>query len=988
MFARVPVEAQTRATGGDIGGIVLDQTGGVLPGATVTATSVDTNQSRTAVAEANGRFLIPALPPGIYGLRAELAGFAPQLLKDLHVALGGLLDLKITLQVAATQEQITVVGEAGSATAAKTAVSTFVSQTQIEALPIDRRSFTGFTILTPAVTTDRIPQQAQGATPTSGLSFAGQRPRSNNVTVDGLDNNDITVGAVRATFSQDAVREFQVLAASFSAEFGKASGGIVNIVTRSGTNTQSGSLFTFYRDDALSARSYFERFDPSGSPIDRPRAPFSQLQAGLTAGGPVKKDRTFYFGAFERLKVDASNAVTIDDQTVVNHPFTGEPLGTPAALLRRAGFQVETGNVPYAVRFTTLLGRVDHAFDANHRLAGRFNWAKSLDENIETFGGITARSRAGALDSRDYNFAASLTSILGPRALHEFRVQLSNRDQVLRALDPTCDGPCDREDEGGPTVEIAGVASVGRQRVAPQPRASTRYQFLDTFNYYTGDHQIKAGADFNYVRTPKQRLPLHFGGRYIFAALPAIPGLTAAPLSAIGAFALGIPAAYIQGYGNPSGPQTYADLSLFVQDDWRLRHGVTLKAGLRYQHQFWWPQDFVITGYPEPYDVPADWNDIAPRLAIAWSPDPATTVHAGWGVFYDNNVTSVVAIPDMIDGRDGVRTLVLRLPGTIGAWSAPGRRLPEPSTSYPRLQFAIDPGLKTPFAHQLSAGVHRRVWTSLTASASVLFVRGFNQLGTIDYNPIVPALGAGRRPEDIGGVAGTSTSVLQYTSFGETSYRGLTFSLDGRVGPLAQLLASYTLSSAKDNSTDFQSAFIPQDNGRGRNPADPRGLPSGFDPDLEHAVSAQDQRHRLVVSGLAQLPWKLQLSGIVTVASGRRYTILAGADLNGDGDGGAFPSDRARVVPADPATSLARNTGVLPYQATFDSRVTRTIALPGRLKLEALVEVFNLFNRTNFTEINAVFGRGAYPTEPLPTFGRFEQAGPPRQIQIGARFIF
>ena len=252
----------------------------------------------------------------------------------------------------------------------------------------------------------------------------------------------------------------------------------------------------------------------------------------------------------------------------------------------------------------------------------------------------------------------------------------------------------------------------------------------------------------------------------------------------------------------------------------------------------------------------------------------------------------------------------------------------------------------------------------------------------------MPALGAGRRPEDIGGVAGTSASVLQYTSFGETSYRGLTLSLDGRAGPITQLLASYTLSSAKDNSTDFQSAFIPQDNGRGRNRSDPRGLPIGFDPDLEHAVSAQDQRHRLVVSGLAELPWKLQLSGILTVASGRRYTILAGADLNGDGDGGGFPSDRARAVPADSATSLARNTGVLPYQAAFDTRVSRIIALPGRFKLDALVEVFNLFNRTNFTEINAIFGRGAYPAEPLSTFGRFEQAGPPRQIQLGARILF
>ncbi len=986
-----PVDAQTRATGGDITGVVRDALAAVLPGATVTATGVETGLIRTAVADANGRFLLPALPPGIYRLRVELGEFAPRVMDDVRVALGALLDLDITLQIAAATEQITVLGDAGFGGVSNTTVSSLLSQGQIETLPVDRRSFIGFTLLTPAVTTDRIPLQTQGATPTSGLSFAGQRPRSNNVTVDGLDNNDITIGAVRATFSQDAVHEYQVLASSYSAEFGKASGGLVNIVTRSGTNTFRNEPFVFFRDDALSAKHYFERIDPDGTRIDRPKAPFSQVQAGATAGGPLEKDRTFYFGSFERLRVRASRFVTIDDRAMVAHPFTGQPLGTAADLLRRNGFPLETGDVPYVVEFDTLVGKIDHELSSAHRFSGRFNWANALDENVEAFGGITARSRAGAMESRDYSVAASLTSIVSSNALNELRTQISNRDQVLKALDPTCSGECDAEDEGGPTVEIIGVASVGRQRVAPQARESTRVQLLDTFSYARGRHQLKAGVDFNYIETPTQRLPLHFGGRFIFVPLPAVPGLLPSPVSAVQAFALGLPAAYVQGYGDPSGPQTYKDLSVFALDDWRIREGLTLKAGLRYQRQFWSPVRYEVTGYPEPYSVPADTNDLAPRLAVAWAPrgSAATSLHAAWGMFHDMQITSVAAIAGIVNGRQGVRTLVLQLPGSREAWNAPNRRLPEaPPGNFPSLQFAVDPGMKSPYSHQTSVGVDRVLRPGITASANFLYVRGFNQLGTIDYNPLVAELGPGRRPEDVGGVPGTSASVLQYTSFGETWYRGLTLSVTGRFGARGRFLASYTVSKAEDNSTDFQSAFIPENNGRGRNPDDPRGLPLGFNADSERGASAQDQRHRLVLSGFVRLPAQVLLSGIVTVASGRRYTILAGSDLNRDGDGGTFPPDRARRVPNDPATSLPRNTGILPAQAVVDLRLARAFALGKRVNVEPLLEVFNLFNRTNFTEVNSVFGAGAYPAQPLPTFGRFEQAGPPRQVQLGIRFRF
>jgi hypothetical protein len=268
-----------------------------------------------------------------------------------------------------------------------------------------------------------------------------------------------------------------------------------------------------------------------------------------------------------------------------------------------------------------------------------------------------------------------------------------------------------------------------------------------------------------------------------------------------------------------------------------------------------------------------------------------------------------------------------------------------------------------------------------------VYARGLDQIGTIDYNPVVnPATGG--RPLDVNGVPGTSSSVLQYTTWGETWYKGLALSVRKRLSRNYQFLVSYTLSEARDTSTDYQSFFIPQDNGRGRDPQDPNGLPIGFNPDLERGPSLQDQRHRFVFSGAYILPWEVTVSSIVTLASGRPYNILAGADLNGDGNGGATPPDRPRSNPADPSTSVGRNAGVLPNQYTVDLRVAKRLPLGGRARVDLMVEAFNLFNRTNYTNLDNIFGTGAYPASPLPTFGQFTEAAPPFQAQLAMKVLF
>ena len=981
-----PARAQSGAATADLAGVVRDESMGVLAGAIVTAINVETRLTRTTVSLADGRFLIATLPPGRYAVRVELTGFKPAALPDVDLTLGATVAVEAILQLGARTEELTVTGTPPPVDVERTSLSAVIGRSQIDQLPTNGRNFIAFSLITPAVTVDRTPQQ--GSSASSGLSFAGQRARSNNISVDGLDNNDPQVGSVRATFSQEAVREFQILSHWYSAEFGRASGGVVNIVTRSGTNTASARGFLFFRDDALNAREYFERVDPAGTAVDVLKAPYRQNQFGATVGGPFLRDRTFYFASFERQAITANNFVTIDDRTPVT--TFGQVRGTPAEIIRAAGFELETGHVPYRVESNQFLAKLDQNLSHGQTLSLRYNYAGNLNENIEPFGGIIARSRGGALDSTDHAAGGTYVAVRG-RLVNELRAQWAYRDQIVYALDPLCGGLCDREDQGGPTVEITGVASLGRQRFTPQLRNAYRLQVLDTVSVMAGPHVLKAGIDFNTVDQTKGTLPSHFGGRYIFAPLPAISGLLTEPVTAIQAFALGVPAAYVQGYGNSSAVYRTGDLSLFVQDDWRMRHNLTIKLGLRYQTQFWPDWEFNDPGLGV-YRFPSDRNDLAPRLAIAWDPaaDRKTSIHGSYGIFYDNQLTSVVGIANIIDGtQDGVRTLVVRLPGSIAAWQSPGRRLPEPTSAPPSLMLALDPRAETPYAHHASAGIDRELPGELSVSVVGLYSRGFRLIGTLDMNPIVASLGSGRRPLDVDGVAGTSASILQYTSYGRTWYRALVLTAQKRFGSDARVLASYTLSKAEDNSTDFQSAFIPEVLGQGRNPSDPEGLPIGFDPLSERGPTVGDQRHRFVASGMFFAPARTQVAAIVTAASGAPFNILAGADLNGNGDGGAFPSDRARRDPADPASSVSRNAGRLPAEATVDLRVSRRFDLGnGRRSVELIVDLFNLFNRTNIVDVNGVFGVGAFPAAPLASYGQPLRTGPPRIVQVGARATF
>jgi hypothetical protein len=792
-----------------------------------------------------------------------------------------------------------------------------------------------------------------------------------------------------------------VLVNSYSAEFGKASGGTVNIVTKSGTNSLHGSAFLFFRDKALNASSYFEKFDTFGNPVSIEKAPFRQGQWGGTLGGPVLRDKTFYFLSYEGTRIRDSRLVTIDSGA--------------ANLLNSLGFPVELGNVPFNVGNTEALAKIDHQWSSARTLAVRASYADIDRQALDDFGGIVAKSRATEQQRKDWSVSGSETDVLSNRWINELRGQYAYENQNIVSLDPVCDGECLDIDEGGPTLEVAGVASVGRHRFSPFFRRNRRLQLVDTLSYFRKSHHVKVGVDYNLIFFPTAAnvLGTHFGGRFIFGAIPPL-GVT----SSLDGVQKGIPAAYVQSYGNPHYPdERYSDLSLFAQDEWQLRR-LTFRPGLRYQSQFWQQATFIVSdvgGTTFTYPMPQDRNNLAPRLAVSYDVTGAgrTMAHGSYGLFYDNTIMIVENSGRVVTGDEqGARTFVATAPLASAVWNAPGHRLSEQEAaalvggSYASAVAAPNASLETSFAHQAAVGLDQQLANDFAVAVNAVFFRGFNFPGGLDYNPILPArLGPGRRPNDAacssnpaapcvnGGIPGTSASVIQFTSFGESWYKGLTVELRKRFSHRVQFVASYTSSKSEDTSTDFQTAFLPQNNGYGRNPADRAGLPLGFDPRLERGPSTQDQRHRFVLSGAYQMPWSLQLSGIVAAGSGRPFTPLAGADLNGDGNGGQFPPDRARRNPADEFTSVGRNSETTVGFATVDARVSRRFTFGRGGSVEAMLEAFNLFNRVNFVEDTnqssfVIFGSGAYPTNPLPAYGHYTLTMPPRQVQRAMRVSF
>lgn len=958
--------AQSGSTTGAITGRVRDASGAVIAGTEIVCLQVATGTERATQSREDGTYEFLNLPPGDYEIRAMAAGFEDRR-QTVRLSLGTTALVVITLATAGTTDVIEVVADARNAAES----ATNVRETDIPRLPINRRDFLQFAITAARTVPDNLPDQ--GATATSGLSFNAQSPRLNNLTIDGLDNNDATSGSIRSTFSQEAVREFQVVSDGYSAEFGRALGGVINIITKSGDNTFRGSLFGFFRNAALSAR---ESLTPS-------KPPFEQYQYGLTAGGPLRPNRAFFFVTGERLNIKQNTVVTISD--------------TVRAAALRNGFRFDTGSVPFSTGGSTALVRGDWQIVPEDNLTVRYNYGGQVNTAFEPFGGLTASTFTGEQRLTDHNLAVNNTFVGQNALVIESRFLYSTRLQDIGAADP------------GPRIAInapEGQVIFGKSLVLPQFRDTQTYQFFTAVGLVRGRHQVKFGGDLLRVNS-RQRQPASEGGQANFsntnlvalgapAGSPVLSALQAfdpslrtpeqrAALALIGASLPsrfpGFPALpldilpltndYRQGFLDPQPtpiPQT--SLSLFALDDISLGPSLKLNVGLRYD-------------LTRARSTPENNGLLSPRVAVVWQPLKKLTVRSGYGLFAASNLT----FPIFTVVPPTRRTLVLPFPFSILPFTQPNRQLP-PSGDFPfGIQFVPQFGLEFQFAQRLPASYTQQASLALESqvgntlfSAVYNYVRGNRILSLRTINPVVRP---GIDPLDSvinGRLDPRRGTVNEYAAAYDSYYHGVTFGVERRVGRFTGR-ASYTLSKAIDNYVDFRTSL--------QEFAEPLDI-SG-----ERALSIQDARHRLVLAGIWDINYSKNpllrdyaLSYILTAVSGRPWNLLAGVDLNRNGDANDRPA------------GLGRNAGVTPAFYNLDVRFSRRFINRERLKIEGIIESFNLFNRTNVRE----FGRTFPPINPplntqfnLPprrggrfivTPDRYRRAFPPRQFQIGFRITF
>ncbi|HEX7288849.1 MAG TPA: TonB-dependent receptor [Candidatus Angelobacter sp.] len=695
--------AQTAATA-ELRGTVKDPNGAVIANATVTIRDEARNTERTAQTSGTGEFAFLSVPPGRYTLAVTAKGFSKMVAKDVTLTVGQAAEYPVTMRLATTETEVVVTGEPLLIETAKTSTSTTIGEQRIENLPINGRNYVNFSLTNSQVQRDIAP--SIGAAPTSGLNFGGQRARSNAVNVDGMDAVDNSVNGIRSTISQEGVQEFQIMTNGYEAEYGRASGGVVNIITKSGSNAFHGSIFGYLRNRKIQAVNPFSNVpDPA----------YTRAQAGIAFGGPLKKDKTFYYFAFETTRRHETGFSTIGAGnfglvSLANAASFGLPAGslvTPAQAqflaavpisplsvayaqlaaggagvalkgtpgsLTPLGFFPTTG-APLPASFHSLLSQVgnypvseatdvyslrfDHKFSANDSIMVRGGLSPSDVNGIQVNAqnqdfGQNAFSRTSTQSYHDGSIGTQYTKILGANKINDFHYQYSRR-ALLYNFSQAPGG-------GDVAVNIPGVAFFGREPFSFVRRTEQRHQIADNFSWIRGHHSVKFGVDINHLPVNAD-FTVNFGGIYNFGELGATslsPAFAGAPaFSAVQAYGLGIPQVFIQGVGNPHDSFTLTSMGFFIQDSWRLTSRLTVNYGVRYDREST-PVIPAVNAISQAAEnalgilegIPADNNNFAPRLGIAWDPkgDGKTIVRAAGGLFYDHPLLALAFDSDVADG--------------------------------------------------------------------------------------------------------------------------------------------------------------------------------------------------------------------------------------------------------------------------------------------------------------------------------------------------
>lgn len=1006
-------QGQVSAIYGSLRIAVVDATEASVPGATIEITMPERNWRR--VVPGGEPAHLPALPPGEYKVAVRADGFEPQA-GTVRILLGHEVALRFVLQPGMRREEITVTAMAGAVDSFTNPVHTHVNGDEIHGLPVNQRDFLDFALLDPGLQRDTLRVHAVAVT--SGFNVMGQRPRSNSLRMDGADLNDESTGGVRGSVPMEAVQEFQVLASGYQAEYGRASGGVVNVITKSGTNEVHGSMFGFLRHRSLDATNAF-------SAVKDP--PYTRTQYGASLGGPVRKDRSWYFVSFEQLRRQESGfsrvgsnpaalGLTPQQQSLAasqpSHPAVRAAIRGSA--LARTGIDPDTGAPPpyritplenlggvYPVRQRTgsYMARLDHEFASAHRLSARLNYAhdklSALEaQNNDQIAGLLAFERTAALTTLDPTAVLTLNSAFSPRLLNDLRFSIAQRKfdmnpNSLRA-----------------PVNIPGVAFLGRENILPHYRTEKHFHIDNAVTWSAARHTFKAGGDVMLCPTTIEYHRLR-NGLFVFSG-QAAPGAPAGspPLTPVQAYGLGLASNFTQQFGDPLADADKLSLGLFAQDSWRVNPRLTLDLGLRYDVERTGTLSAGASAMQEVFarlsvrrSPPLDRNNVQPRIGFAWQAltGGKLTVRGSYGLFNDRLLNLAVYAAAVGDGVQKTRVI---LPGAAAAavFQSPLQKLAAyPGGDPPTGLITFSDSWQLGLTQQGNLLLSSEVRPGLTLDAAYVWVRGTHLPRSRDVNPTDSAraaafLAAGNpmaallRQNYFRAVSEVSEA-MAFEGSAASTYHGLRLALRGTPTPSLSLNAAYTLSKAIDDAEEIFPHTRAQDMRNFR---------------AERGLALYDQRHRFVLASiyrpgrgrkLPQLARDWSVAPYIELGSGRPVNVLLGSDNNLDQDPG---SDRPDAVPAGTPGSVAtrfgsfaipplgqpgnlgRNAFVGPGYASVNLRIQRELALHERVSLQFIAEAFNLMNRTNVRAVNPNFQRAG---EPLAAFD-------PRQIQLAARLRF
>ena len=1000
--------AQQSATA-TIEGIVNDPNNAVVVGARVTARNVDTGLTREITTDASGIYRLTALQPGTYALSASATGFAENKYGNVTLTVGQKLNLDLSLRVNVS-ETVTITSAVPVVETTRTNVASSVTERAVRELPVNGRNFLDFVTLTPGVVRD----------PRAGdLSFGGQKGTMNSIQIDGVDNNNMffgqslgRTGSGRAPyqFSQDAVQEFQVNTNSFSAEFGRAAGGAINVITKSGTNDFHGTAFEFFRDRILNANSL--RYDagletftnglPSLIPNGRVfsaaagntvtgtavKPPYHFNQFGGNLGGPIKKDRAFFFFNYDGQRNTQPN--------ILNSLPAADT--TQASIDGRNKLLALANNYTRGFNQDVYLAKVDWQLSAENRVTFRYNRQKFTGVNLESNGANVAQEHSGNSLVTTDSFSFTLNTTFTSRLLNEFRTQVARDREPGLA---NSDAPEAVISNGG-----QAALTIGRNNFSPRETTEKKYQFIDNVSYIAGKHSLKGGLDVNMERI-KNFFPGFFGAGYTFTSYAN--------------FTNNVVASFTQAFAGEgtSGATTYPNFNefgFFAQDDWRLMKNLTLNLGLRYDIQAM-KQGGAKNQSPslaaagiDTSKINNDYNNFAPRFGFAYNPGGSEklVVRGGYGLFYGRTPSIALGTAHSNNGLNVISITLtnptgLTYPFRFNSLADIQARGGQPAATS---LFIFEPNYQQPYTMQGSFGVEYGLTKDWSIGASYLSVRGRHLQRTRDINlgtPVATPIAGATIPtflrypgttspiRPIGKTGDLFGRIAEFESNAKSNYNGLVLQANKRLAQHYQLLFSYTYSRVNDDAPDATSVV----NGNAGDDAKQAQFSTLLSD--ESGIGNSNTPHRIVASGLWDLDYfktkgvaraivgGWQLSGILQAASNLPYSarLAANVDLNNDGNRN---SDRA--------PGYSRNSFHTGHFVSLDLRATKTFFLTEKYRLQFVGEFFNALNRINISSFNGQLynvtgvNTAAVALTRRNDFGNPRGASDPRIGQLALKFIF